>query len=96
MASFHVDKVYYLAREDLLVISGEPDDAALDATWWIDLPERLKGPGYVPVSGVQMVPFANGVQKLCVLLDYALIDSHPLLEFSDLEGEVLGLRPGEH
>lgn len=91
--AFLVDKVYYLPHRDLLVIAGRPDPAAPVPGGSIDLPREIRGPGWVPILDVQTVPFADGVARLCAILDYEVVAAAPFMEFSDLEGLPLEIRP---
>ncbi len=93
MASFRVDKVYYVTNQDLLVLAGALESGVVKPGWSIDLPRELKGPGWVPIHDVQQVPFANGITKTCVLLDYEVVVGAPLMEFSDLEGIAMDVKP---
>lgn len=90
--AFFVERVYYLPQRDLLVLAGRPDPTEPKPGGSIDLPRDVKGPGWVPITDVQTVPFADGVEKLCVIVDYHHIEAAPLMEFSDLEGVALDLR----
>ncbi len=94
MAGFQCDKVYYMAHRDLLVLAGRPVSGQPSAGWSVDLPREIKGPGWVPVHDVQTIPFADGTDRFCLVLEYEVVTSAPLMEFSDLEGRVLDLRPG--
>jgi len=94
VAGFQCDKVYYMAHRDLLVLAGVPLSGQPRAGWSVDLPREVKGPGWVPVHDVQMIPFADGSERLCLVLEYEVVTSAPLMEFADLEGRVLELRPG--
>ena len=92
MASLSVTRVYYVAHRDLLVLAGELQGRAPLPGWSIDLPRAIRGPGWVPIADVQVVPFADG-ERTCVILDYQVLESAPLMEFSDLEGTTLDYRP---
>jgi hypothetical protein len=94
VAGFQCDKVYYMAHRDLLVLAGRPVSGQPRAGWSVDLPREIKGPGWVPVHDVQTIPFKDGTEKFCLVLAYEVLTSAPLMEFSDLEGRVLDLRPG--
>ena len=93
MPAFRVDKVYFVPHRDLLVLAGTPESVLPRPEWSIDLPREIKGPGWVPIHDVQMVPFADGTEKLCVVLEYAVVEGAPLMEFGDLEGLALELKP---
>lgn len=90
--AFHVDKVYFVPHRDLLVLSGRIEGTAPIAGGGIDLPREIQGPGWVPILEVQAVPFANNEAKPCVILEYAVLETAPLMEFSDLEGLTLEVR----
>ena len=90
--AFHVDKVYFVPHRDLLVLSGRQDGAPPVPRGSIDLPREIKGPGWVPILDVQAVPFAGGDARPCVILEYSVLESAPLMEFSDLEGLTLEVR----
>lgn len=92
MASLQVKKVYYVPHRDLVVLSGEILGRAPQPGWAIDLPRQLKGPGWVPISDVQVISFADG-DRLCIILDWAVLEGAPLMEFSDLEGKALDYKP---
>lgn len=93
MASIEVDKVYYVPHQDLVVLAGRLLGRPPAAGWSIDLPVALKGPGWVPITDVQKIPFADR-ERTCIVLQYAVFEGAPLMEFSDLEGAVLDYRPG--
>ncbi|MEQ1572499.1 MAG: hypothetical protein ABMA64_43165 [Myxococcota bacterium] len=88
---FQVDKVYYLPHRDLVVIAGRVEGAPPRAGGSIDLPRQINGPGWVPVHDLQTVAFADG-DRLCVILDYQVLEGAPLMEFSALEGLILDVR----
>lgn len=90
---FHVDKVYFVPHRDLLVLAGRVEGQMPVGEGSIDLPREIKGPGWVPILAFQSVPFAGDVTKPCVVLHYAVLESAPLMEFSDLEGLTLDVRP---
>lgn len=91
--AFLVDKVYYVPHRDLLVLAGRADPALPQPGGQIDLPREVRGPGWVPIRDVQSVPFADGTHRLCAILDYEVVAGAPFMEFSDLEGLSLELRP---
>lgn len=91
MAGLHVHKVYYVPHRDLVVLAGDPLGGTPGPGYAIDLPKEIRGPGWVPIADVQVVPFADGY-RTCVILDYQVVEGAPLMEFSDLEGRVLDLR----
>ena len=93
MPAFRVDKVYFVPHRDLLVLAGVPETVPPKPGWSVDLPREVKGPGWVPILDVQSVPFADGTEKPCIVLDYAVVEGAPLMEFSDLEGLSLELKP---
>lgn len=92
MASFHCDNAYWVMHQDLVVLSGYLLSGKVLPGWAVDLPREIKGPGWVPIRDVQMVDFA-GKRKLCIVLDYDVLDGAQLMEFSDLEGRALDVRP---
>jgi hypothetical protein len=92
MASLQVDKVYYVPHRDLVVLAGQLLGREPAAGWSIDLPRALRGPGWVPIADVQKVAFADG-ERTCIVLQYAVLEGAPLMEFSDLEGAVLDYKP---
>ena len=83
---FRVDKCYYLARQDVLVLAGGLVSGDVQTGWAIDLPREIKGPGWVPIHDVSSVDFRDGLTKLCVVLLYQVVEGHPFMEFSHLEG----------
>jgi hypothetical protein len=91
MASFQVHKVYWVTQRDLVVLAGLPGEVLPRAGHAIDLPREVKGPGWVPIADAQTVEFADGPRP-CVILDYAVLEGSPLMEFSDLEGKILSVR----
>lgn len=93
MAAFHVQKVFYVQGKDLLALAGRVESGRVLPGMAIDLPREVQGPGWVPIAGVQKVPFADGKERTCVLLDYETITGAPLMEFGDLEGLILEVRP---
>ncbi len=92
MASFRVETVYYVPRQDLLVLAGTYESGTVQAGWAIDLPREINGPGWVPIYDVQRLSFADGSHKQCLVLDYEVITGAQLMKFSDLEGVVLEVR----
>ncbi len=90
--AFQVDKVYAVFHQDLLVLAGRVESTPPTPGGFIDLPVDIQGPGWVPIRDVQEVPFADGTHKLCVVLDYAVIEPAPLMEFADLKGLTLEVR----
>lgn len=92
MASIVVDKVYYVPHRDLVVLAGELIGRIPSPGWFIDLPKGISGPGWVPITDVQRVPFGDQ-EKTCIILDYDVFASAPLMEFKDLEGTTLDYRP---
>ena len=93
MAAFRVTKALYMPSRDLIVLAGELDSGKVMAGWRVDLPRDIRGPGWVPIHDVQHVPFADGVTHLCLVLQYEVVTSAPLMEFADLEGLALEVRP---
>jgi hypothetical protein len=93
MASLAVQKVYYVPHRDLLVLAGTLEGRRPQPGWTVDLPVAIRGPGWVPIADVQVVAFADG-ERTCVILDYQVLESAPLMEFSDLEGITVDFRPG--
>ncbi|MEO0601970.1 MAG: hypothetical protein AAF211_11080 [Myxococcota bacterium] len=90
--AFFVQRVYFVPHRDLLVLAGRPEPTVPVPGGAIDLPGEVKGPGWVPIADVQTIAFADGTEKLCVVVDYQYIESAPLMEFSDLEGKPLDIR----
>jgi hypothetical protein len=88
----NVHKVYYVPHVDQLVLAGTVDGRAPVPGGAIDLPREVRGPGWVPIHDVQSVSFA-GVNRICVVLSYDVIQGAPMMEFSDLEGRILDVRP---
>lgn len=91
MASFLVQKVYWVAHRDQVVLAGAPGETLPRPGQAIDLPRDVKGPGWVPIADVQVVEFADGPRP-CVILDYGVLEGAPLMEFSDLEELALEVR----
>lgn len=89
--AFKVRKVYYLAHRDLVVLAGEIEGAPPRPGGSIDLPREVQGPGWVPIHDVQSIAFADG-PRLCVVLEYQVLEGAPLMEFSSLEGLALDCR----
>ena len=77
--AFAVDKVFFVPHRDLLVLAGRAESAAPVPQGAIDLPREVQGPGWVPILDVQTIPFEDGTTKLCVILEYAVIESAPLM-----------------
>lgn len=92
MASFRVDKAYYVPHRDLVVLAGRLESGRPVRGGSIDLPKEVKGPGWVPIHDVQTIPFQDGSEKLAVILEYEALTGAPLMEFSSLEGKSLPLR----
>jgi hypothetical protein len=91
VAAFHVEKTYLVPHLDLIVLSGTPVSGLPVPGGAVELPREIKGPGWVPIRDVQRVAFADR-ERLCILLDHAVVEGAPLMEFSDLEGLPLQLR----
>jgi hypothetical protein len=89
--AFRVEKVYYVPHRDLVVLAGRVEGSGPRPGGSIDLPREVKGPGWVPISDVQTVAFADR-ERLCVILDYQVIEGAPLMEFSSIEGLALECR----
>jgi len=92
MAAFYVEKTFYLAAQDALLLAGHMVSGRLGPDMAVDLPHEIKGPGWVPIGGTQTVPFADGRNLLCLILDYQLLTGCPFMEFADLHGKTLDLR----
>ena len=92
MAAFRCEKVYYVARMDLVALIGAMESGFVRPGYFIGLPPELKGPGWVPIRDVQSVPFHDGRVRLAVLVDYDALSAAPLMEFADLEGVPLDIR----
>jgi hypothetical protein len=92
VASFTVDRCFYHPVGDHLVLAGRLESGQASPGMQIDLPQELRGPGWVTVTDVQWVPFRGGARQLCLILPYAALSEHPFLEFSDLEGKALDVR----
>lgn len=90
--AFYVERVYYVPHRDLLVLAGRPDPSLPRPGGSIDLPQDVKGPGWVPIADVQQIEFADGADRTCVIVDYEHIERAPLMEFTDLEGRPLDVR----
>lgn len=92
MASFTVSRCFYHPVGDHLVLAGRLESGMAAPGMQVDLPRELRGPGWVTVSDVQVVPFRDGTRQLCLILPYASISEHPFMEFGDLEGKALDVR----
>ena len=93
MAAFRVDKVYYVPVRDQVVLTGAMESGRVRPGDAIDLPRELKGPGWVPIHDVQQIPFRDGRTRLGVILLWDTLSAAPLMEFKDLEGLALDVRP---
>lgn len=92
MAAFHVDKAFYYARLDAVLLSGVfVDTDEVGEGWTVDLPAAVKGHGPVPIHEVSSIQFADGSVRKCLVLKYEVFADAPLLEFGDLEGLTLAL-----
>lgn len=94
MPAFHVDKAFYYARKDSVVLAGafvDSDDVV--PGFLVELPAEVKGHGYVPIADITTVQFADDRAQLCLVLAYEVFYDSPLLEFSDLEGLTLNVKP---
>ena len=94
MASFHVHKAFYYARRDAVVLAGafvDQDDVV--PGFLVELPAEIKGHGYVPIADITTVQFADDREQMCLVLEYEVFYDSPLLEFSDLEGLTLDVKP---
>ena len=90
MPGFLVDKAFYHARLDAVVLSGAfVDDDDVVPGHLLELPEAVKGRGAVTIADVTTVQFADDREQLCLVVSYEEFDHSPLLEFADLEGLTL-------
>ncbi len=89
MATFHVDKAFFLARTDQLVLTGSEQLGPIVPGMWVDLPVEVEGPGPVPIASVDRVRFADGREVPALVIDYHHLDAAPDMEFSHLEGRQL-------
>ncbi len=92
MAAFYCEKTFYLAAQDIVLIAGHMVSGKVEVGMAVDFPHEIKGPGWVPIGGVQKVPFEDGRTLLCLLIDYELLTGSPFMEFHDLHGKTLDLR----
>lgn len=92
MAAFYCEKTFFLAQRDIVLVAGHLVSGTVSTGMAVDFPHEIKGPGWVPIGGVQTVPFEDGRQLLCLLIDYELLTGSPFMEFSDLHGKTLDLR----
>lgn len=92
MASFRVEKAYFVPHRDLVVLAGRMESGKVERGGGIDLPRELKGPGWVPIFDVQVIPFKDGSTRLTVVLEYEALTGAPMMEFSALEGLSLQVR----
>ena len=94
MPGFRVDKAFYYARKDSVVLAGDfVDEDDVVPGFLVELPAEVKGHGYVPISDITTVQFADDREQLCLVLAYEVFTDSPLLEFSDLEGLTLNVKP---
>ena len=91
VAAFEVEPTYMVPHRDLIVLAGKAVSGMPRPGGAIELPRELKGPGWVPISDVQKVPFGE-VERLCVILEWSVVEGAPLMEFGDLEGLALQIR----
>lgn len=94
MPAFHVDHTYYIAARDIFLLAGHTVSGTVKPGMAVDLPKEIRGPGWVPIGGVQTVPFGKGVSKLCLLIDYQFVAAAPFMEFDHLHGKTLDVRGG--
>ena len=93
MPGFKVDKAFYYALKDSVVLAGAfvgEDDVV--PGFLVELPAEIKGHGYVPISDITTVQFADDREQLCLVLKYEVFYDSPLLEFSDMEGLTLNVK----
>ena len=90
---FHVDRIYWQGHLDLIVLAGHLVRGDVLAGDEVELPVSIRGPGWVPIRDVQTVDFADGTARLCVVIDYGTLESAPFMEFRDVEGLDLSIRP---
>ncbi len=94
MSAFQVDRAFYHARRDAVVLAGAfvgVDDVAPGSL--VELPADIRGHGFVPIAEITTVQFADAREQMCLVLRYEVFYDSPLLEFSDLEGRTLAVRP---
>ncbi len=92
MASFFVDKAFFYARLDAVLLSGTfMDTDEVGPGWLVDLPLSVKGNGPVPIDSVSTIQFADASERRCLVVKYEAFADSPLLEFRDLEGLTLAL-----
>ena len=87
---FAVEKAFFHAVYDLVVLTGAVRQAPVRAGMYMDLPPSIGGPGWVPIASVEYVHFRQG-RKLAVTLPYAAIQ-RARLEPVVLEGKELEVR----
>lgn len=91
MAAFQVLKTYLVPHRDLIVLSGTPVSGMPVPGGAVELPREVKGPGWVPILDVQKIRFGDE-DRWCLVLEHAVVEGAPLMEFGDLEGLPLQIR----
>lgn len=89
MPAFECAKAYWLARMDMIVLTGRPH-GVVEAGMYVDLPVAVNGPGPVPIHGVEIVQF-RGMTMPALTIAYEHLDAAPKMEFRDLEGRTLAV-----
>lgn len=92
-SAFLVEKVYWLPKADLLVLTGHLV-GDVGPGMLVDLPVAIKGPGPVPVHSVEFVDFGQAGALPAITVAQVYLDQAPLMEYSDLEGRTLAILPG--
>jgi hypothetical protein len=87
---FAVEKAFFHAAYDLVVLTGVVRQAPVRVGMYVDLPPSIGGPGWVPIASLEYVQFPQG-RKLAVTLPYAAIQ-RTRLEPVVLEGKELEVR----
>lgn len=88
---YRIEKAFYHAGFDLVVLTGSVSQGRLEPGMWIDLPKEVGGPGRVPIQSVEYVEFLTG-RELAVTVNYQDL-SNAAFDPAVLEGsevEVVG------
>lgn len=94
MPSFRVDKAFFHGALDSVILAGGFDGTEpVGPGWTVELPAAVKGHGHVPIFDLNVIQYADGSEQVCLILKYEVFYDSPLLEFRDLEGLSLELRP---
>ena len=92
MATFQVQRGYWMPKADLLVLTGHMT-GDIGPGMLVDLPVEIRGPGPVPIASVELVELGPEGVLPAITIAHSALELAPLMEFQDLEGRALQVSP---